>query len=556
VVSASAGSGSAGHLLEKLADRFGGSLALLGCMLRITIQETGEASTFKLEGKLTGPWVHELEQSWIAAASNALTIDLADVTFIDPAGKDLLARMHESGAKLIAHSPMNRCIVDEIVRAAKHVSIVLAVALALTASLRAQAPLRLTLRDAVQMALNENPQVQVANLNVAQSQQDQTIARAGLLPQANLQAYEHTQRLAVAPLFGLQHIPFFPLPGHLGPYQVDYAGPSFSVPIFDLTLWRKWQASKEGVNTSRAQNQGVREQVAMLVVSQYLASLRASADVKAAQSRVDLAQALYDQAADLQKNGVGTGIDTLRSNVELQNERQRLIEARIQLQTSLYGLAQLLNVDPKREVELADQVSFFETPAIEVDQSLDAAYTNRPEMKALMHEQRQVELAKQQAGESRYPTLGFEGFWSEQGLTPASAIPAYTFGFTLNMPLYTGGRIGAQRARADLELRKVSQQEQEQRNLIALQVKTAIAQMGAARSEVDVANQAVGLANEEVSQARDRFQAGVANNIEVISAQDALARANDNQIVALYRYNQSRADLAHATGQMEAVYAK
>jgi outer membrane protein TolC len=126
----------------------------------------------------------------------------------------------------------------------------------------------------------------------------------------------------------------------------------------------------------------------------------------------------------------------------------------------------------------------------------------------------------------------------------------------LNVPLFTGGRIGAQRARAELELRKVSQQEQEQRNQIALQVRTSIAQMAAARTEVDVANQAVALANEEVTQARDRFQAGVANNIEVISAQDALARANDNQIVALYRYNQARADLARATGQLEAVYAK
>jgi outer membrane protein TolC len=124
------------------------------------------------------------------------------------------------------------------------------------------------------------------------------------------------------------------------------------------------------------------------------------------------------------------------------------------------------------------------------------------------------------------------------------------------VPLFTGGRIGAQRARADLELRKVSQQEQEQRNQIALEVRTSVAQLAAARSEVDVANQAVGLANEEVTEARDRFQAGVANNIEVISAQDALARANDNQIVALYRYNQARADLARATGQMEAVYAK
>ena len=108
----------------------------------------------------------------------------------------------------------------------------------------------------------------------------------------------------------------------------------------------------------------------------------------------------------------------------------------------------------------------------------------------------------------------------------------------------------------DLEQKKNSQQEQEQRNAIALEVKTAIAQLDSARNQVEVANLGVKLANEEVEQARDRFQAGVANNIEVIQAQDALARANDNQIVALYRYNQARADLAHATGQMQNLYAK
>jgi outer membrane protein len=87
-------------------------------------------------------------------------------------------------------------------------------------------------------------------------------------------------------------------------------------------------------------------------------------------------------------------------------------------------------------------------------------------------------------------------------------------------------------------------------------VKTSAAQLAAAKTEVDVANLGVGLAREEVAQARDRFQAGVANNIEVITAQDELARANDNQIGALYRYNQARADLARATGQMETLYAK
>ncbi len=126
----------------------------------------------------------------------------------------------------------------------------------------------------------------------------------------------------------------------------------------------------------------------------------------------------------------------------------------------------------------------------------------------------------------------------------------------LEVPLFTGGRIKAQTAAAGIELKKLAQQQTELRNRIALEVKTAVAQLESARSEVDVANLGVDLAQEEVTQARDRFQAGVANNIEVITAQDELARANDNQIAALYRYNQARADLAHATGQMESFYAK
>ena len=82
---------------------------------------------------------------------------------------------------------------------------------------------------------------------------------------------------------------------------------------------------------------GVREQTVLLVVSQYLGALRAGAAVVAAQSRVDLAQALYDLASDLQKNGVGTGLDTLRANVELQNEKQRLIEAQTQEEVASSG---------------------------------------------------------------------------------------------------------------------------------------------------------------------------------------------------------------------------
>jgi outer membrane protein TolC len=323
-----------------------------------------------------------------------------------------------------------------------------------------------------------------------------------------------------------------------------------------LTLFRRYQASRSAADASRLDSQSTREQVILLVVSQYIGTLRATADVQASQSRVDLAQALYDQAADLQKEGVGTGIDTLRANVELQNEKQRLIEAEAQQQTSIFGLSRILNLDPRQKVELADSLSFFETPQPEIEQSIEEGLSTRPEWKALEQQIKVAEYQKKASSESRLPSAHYSGNWTQLGVDPSAVIPTYTYSGSITMPLFTGGRIHAEIVRANLEIQRIERQQEDLRNSIALDVKTALINLGSARNEVQVADLGVQLSREEVDQARDRFKAGVANNIEVIQAQDSLARANDNQIAALYRFNQARADLARAIGQMERIYAK
>ncbi len=414
-------------------------------------------------------------------------------------------------------------------------------------------PLRLTLKDAVQTALRQNPQVMLANIGVQQSQQDRQIARSALLPQIAAKASEAVNRANLESSIG------FSFPGfaqHVGPFWVNQGGVEFIAPAFDLTLWRRYRGAQYGINASQAQEMTAREESVLLVVSQYLGAQRAAADVTAAQSRVELAQALYDQAADLQKNGVGTGIDTLRSNVQLQNEKQRRIQAQTQLDTTLFGLARLLSLDPRVKIELADQVNFFDTPAVSADETLERAFHERSELKQIAARERRAELELKTAGEQRLPRFSVGGIWVEQGLTNSNSIPVYSYSASVDFPIFTGGRIEAQRAQAGLAMRALKQQETEQRNRITQEVKTAVVQLEAARNEVNVANLGLDLARQEVEQARDRFQAGVANNIEVVNAQNELARANDNQIGALYRYNQSRADLAHAVGQMEAIYAK
>jgi outer membrane protein len=413
--------------------------------------------------------------------------------------------------------------------------------------------LHFTLHAAVELALRQNPQVQIGALNLAESVENKNVARSELLPQAKLEVSDSANRGNLEADFGR---PFLGLPQHIGPYQVFAAGPQFSMSVLDLSLWRRWQAAGENVRASDADRESVREQITLLVVSQYLGCLRAAADVRAAQSRADLAKALYDQANDLQQHGAGTGIDTLRADVELQNETQVLLVAQTTERTSLYGLAQLLNVDPNQTIELDDALSFFETPDADIQQSLEAAYTARPEMRALEAQERAAADEKRATSESRWPSMRIVGNWDYEGLSTTTGIPAYSYAVVFDVPIVTGGRIHAENVIGELELKKIAQQRQDLENQIAVDVKTAAAELAAARSEVDVANQGVSLAQQEVQQARDRFSAGVANNIEVIQAQDALARANDNQIAALYSYNQARADLARATGQMESLYAK
>jgi anti-anti-sigma regulatory factor len=87
-------------------------------MLRITVHDTPAALRFQLEGKLIGPWVAELRQSWLTAqsvrAGRQLVIDLSDVAFIDEGGKELLREFCESGANFVACEPLTRAIVEQV----------------------------------------------------------------------------------------------------------------------------------------------------------------------------------------------------------------------------------------------------------------------------------------------------------------------------------------------------------------------------------------------------------------------------------------------------------
>jgi outer membrane protein len=414
----------------------------------------------------------------------------------------------------------------------------------------ATGPLQLTLKEAVQLALKQNPQRIIARLLVSESDRDSQIARSALLPQASMAASGSLNQ------YNLQTIERSHEREAAGPFQFVEAGPTFSQTILNLPLIRGYEIGREGTREARANERTTRETVVTAVVDQYLLILRALATRDAATARVALAQRLYDQATELQKTGVGLNIDTVRANVELQNERQNLIDAETLTRTTRYGLAELLDLPRDQDLEVTDRLDFYDLPVLEKEALLNQALTSRPEIRSLDSQERIANLSVDSTREERLPQLDFSGFWFYQGEHFSDGIPAYTYAVSLQFPLFTGGRIRAEEAHAKLERQHVAEIRRQLEAQIIDEVKSALDELNAARNSVDVANLGYTLAQEEVAQAQRRFQAGVTTNVEVITAQDELARASDNQIGALFQFNESRAALARATGEIESMYTK
>ena len=412
---------------------------------------------------------------------------------------------------------------------------------------------KLTLAGAVDLALKQNLDIQIANIETATRQQERVIARSELLPHASFEVDDSVNRHNLRALLGIQ-IPIPIVPHNIGPYQAVHVGPAFSTPVFELTLIRQYQASGHRLLASRADGQTVREETVLLTVSEYMAHLRALASVEAAESRVDLATRLANQADDLLSDGVASKIDVSRAQVRLREEKQGLIDSQRDADTTVFALKRILNVPDSQQIEFADQLDFFRTPSFDVSDPLATALLQRPELHSLSENIKAAQSAHRAAVAKSLPTLTFEGFWDEQGQTFDTANPGYEYQVNLGIPIFTGGRLSAERKNTALAEQRTQKQLVEEQNLVTEQVRDGQVELLAALHQVELGRQEVQLANEEVSLSQGRFQSGVTDNIEVTQAQDSLARANDTEIGALFRYNIARAQLARAVGGAEQTY--
>jgi outer membrane protein TolC len=520
-------------------------------MLRISIHEEQATWNMKLEGVLVGEGVAEAEQAWMSAPqTKPRIVDISGVTRIGDDGKQLLAAMRKTGAGFRAKGVATKALISELCGIALAGLLMLAVALLAEPAFAQDAPVTLTLPQAIKLALSQSPSAQIANIEAALAQEGSALARSALIPQAGLAFNQSIQRFNIESVIG-QRIPG--VAQHVGPFQVLNPGVQLTTPVFDLALWKQYGATKDRARAAAASTEGAHEEIALLVVSQYMGTMRATAKLQAATARRDLSLRLDAQAADLLRDGVATEVDMLRAKVRLKQDEQDLIQAQTAETISFYSLARLLGLPPAQPITLSDD-ALSDAPKVDPDIAPESALRQRPEIAAATAGIEAANKMRQAARASNLPTLKFSGVWGLQASHFDGMIPAYTYQLNLSVPLFTGGALSAARKRAELDEAKARQQRDDLRNGVTEQILIAEAQVRSAHSQIDVANTAISLAQRELTLATDRFQEGVADNIEITAAQASLAEVTDRRIEALFAFNIAQAQLSRAAGLVRATY--
>jgi outer membrane protein TolC len=413
--------------------------------------------------------------------------------------------------------------------------------------------LPITLREAFDRALKYN-------LGAIQSDQNTRSARAerlhylnALLPTLYGQLSGSVQQINLqAQGLRLNIIPGIPIPTLVGPFAVADVRAYLSQRIFNLSDIKNWKSASQSEAVAFLSYKSDRDLVVLVTATAYLQVVADAANVESNRAQVRTNQAIYQQSLDQNKQGVVASIDVLRSKVQLQTQQQQLIAVENQLAIDKLTLARVIGLPNGQEFTLTDKVPYASLTGVTLEQALQQAHATRPDYLAAKAQLRAAELAHQAAAAENYPWVGFNANYGDIGSPNfGRSHGTFTVAGTVTIPLFLGTQVRADKLQADSVFQDRKAQLADLGGKIDDQVRTAFFNLHSSSELVTVAESNIELANQTLTQAQDRFTAGVTNNLEVVEAQQAVAAANQSYIASLYSYNAAKISLAQAIGVAE-----
>jgi len=406
--------------------------------------------------------------------------------------------------------------------------------------------LQLSLRDALQRGLKYNLGVLTDQDEANLAAVERRRALSALLPNVFAGVTQHSMQSSLV-AFGLT-IPI--IPPVVGPFGYQDARAFAQQTIYDRTAIQNLKSSTQSLKAAKLSSDAARNLVVQAISNAYLQVITDAARAVAIQAELDTAQALFERATDQKRAGTVAGIDVLRAEVQFRTEKQRLLAQKNQVEKGKLVLARAIGLPAGQNFALSDLLPFSALDR-SLDDLLKQAYQSRPDYRAAQIQVRAAELALDSAHSERLPSVVVQGDYGDIGTTFAASHGTYSLVAGVRIPIYAGGRIQTDIDQASTVLHNRRNAVDDLRGKIDAEVRTAYLDLQSAAEQVDVAKGNAELASQTLAQARDRFGAGVSDNIEVVQAQQLLASANDNYISSLNAHNAAKIALATALGLSE-----
>ncbi len=421
----------------------------------------------------------------------------------------------------------------------------------------AETAVPLSMKRAVEIALaaDGSPKVTLAEESIRLAEARKNEARSAFLPdiESSIGDQRQTTNLRAFGFTG-EAFPFLPpgvnFPAIVGPFSIFDARATASQSVFDFSNIKRFQQSKVNIDAAKSDFDATKNQVSDQVARAYLTTLRAEATLETAHANVDLSQALRTLADQQRIAGTGTGLDVVRADVQLANDRQHLVVAENDRRRAGLNLLRTIGLKLDATVVLTDKMDYKATDVGSLDAALADARKTRAELRAQREHERSANLTYSSVRAERYPSVAAQANYGSIGSDITNAAPTYLYGVSVRVPIFDGGKRDARRTESLWQYRQEQTRTHDLEQQVDLDVRLAFDSIASAATEVSTAHEGVDLSEKELAQARRRYEAGVANSLEVTDAQTRLDRARDNLIQALYDYNVARIDLATATGRI------
>jgi len=417
------------------------------------------------------------------------------------------------------------------------------------------AALRLSFADAVHRVASETPppSVELAGLRTDEARGRVTQARAGLLPNLAVNGFWANRTFSPK----AQGLSFPGLPTIIGPFNAYDGRVQFRQTLFDFSNLGRLSAAKHAFTASTADRSATVETSAQSVAIAYARASRSQAVVGARRADSALAAEFVTLAVAQQQAGVSASIDVTRAKVQLAESAGRLILATSQLERAKIDLSRTLGVDPDMAIELTDTLS-TELGAADVPAGREAAVAQalatRPDLSAEIARGAAARTAASAISAERLPRLDLQADMGLSGTRPEDMVNTRQVAVQVTWPILDGlrreGRMAEQKAVAQASDVRATDLRQQ----VTADVDGALLDLRSAAAQQMITRERLQLAAEEVSQARQRFQAGVAGNIEMINAQESLVRAREADIDARFAGLAARIALARSVGSAHTLH--